>query len=346
MKAILVARFGAIGDILMATPTLRALRDKYPQARLVHLLERPLGDVLRGLAYVDAVIEFDKKTGLRPTNFFPLAQRLRSERFDLYVNLQYSAKTALIGIASGARTRLVYRKDDGLRADGTRLHSVDNYLETLRPLGIDPAGCTRHLDFQIPAEATARIAERLTGLGIDQDATLVLVNPGASAASRQWPVESLAAFLDHARRARPDWRLALTGGPGRDQEIAAAVLARVERPDTVVDLVGKTSFKETGALLRRADAMVTMDTGPMHLAAAVGTPLVALFGPTAPQRTGPAPPPPNARRAVLPLALVHTDGLDCVPCMSRTCRRGDLACLVRQSPESVVAAVDRQLTGR
>jgi ADP-heptose:LPS heptosyltransferase len=111
----------------------------------------------------------------------------------------------------------------------------------------------------------------------------------------------------------------------------------------VLNFIGKTNLKESGALLARADALMTVNTGPMHLAAAVGTPLVALFGATSVARTGPAPTPPGARKPKIPLTLVHNDGLDCVPCMKRECARGDLACLARQRPEDVLLALEKQL---
>ena len=116
----------------------------------------------------------------------------------------------------------------------------------------------------------------------------------------------------------------------------------MKRPERLANFIGATNLKESGALLARADALVTMDTGPMHLAAAVGCPIVALFGPTSPARTGPAP--NHVRRAFQPLVLVHRDGLDCVPCMKRTCARGDRACLARLEPQRVLEALERQLS--
>jgi ADP-heptose:LPS heptosyltransferase len=153
---------------------------------------------------------------------------------------------------------------------------------------------------------------------------------------RRWPIAHIATFFDEMAARRPTFARAVRRARRRRGN-----RARYPRPNatttTVANLAGRTSFKETGALLARANVLVTGDTGPMHLAAAIGTPLVALFGPTDPHRTGPMSPPGRA------LVLVQNEGLPCVPCRSRECARGDNACMVRQVPSQVVAAVERHL---
>lgn len=346
MKRILVARFGAIGDVLMATPTLRALARAYPDAQITHILAKGLGDVLTGIDYLHDVIEFDKRTDQSVGGAVQLARRLRAERFDLYVNLQDSVRARAVGWASGAKRTLVYRKRDGVQPEtGREVHAIDNYLETLRPLGIAPAACDRHLDFFVPGAARATVDALLSEVGVGVDEPLLLVVPGASVPSRQWPPERLAAFLDLLPSRLPGVRVALAGAGG-DRAVADAARP-LTRPDAwPIDLIGRTRMKETGALFQRADAIVSMNTGPLHLAAAVGAPLVTLFGAWSEDRTGPAPPPPNARRRELPIVLSRTEGLDCAPCMSRTCKRGDLACLLRIEPDAVLDAVVRQLAQR
>jgi ADP-heptose:LPS heptosyltransferase len=343
VRRILLARFGAMGDLLLSTPTIRALRRRFPEAEISYIVGKGLGDMLRGHPDLAEVIEFDKRSDARPASFVAFGRQLRARRFDVYVNLQRSVKTMLLGVACGAPRRLVYRRDHSLQAqDGRMLHSVDNFLRTVAPLGIDIAACDRHLDYAVPSTAQEKVAQLLHEKGIAAHDRLVLVNPGASAASRQWPVSNLAAMLDLLVSRRSDLRVALIGGRGADQQIARDTLSRMSQAHAVLDLVAAVDLKQTGALLQRADVMVSMDTGPMHMAAAVGTPLVALFGATSPDRTGPTPPPPGSR-AVMPMALVHRDGLGCVPCQARACKRGDIACLSRQSPEAVLAAIERQL---
>lgn len=331
MKQILIIRLGAIGDVLMTTPTVRALKAKYPEAELTYVTGKGLSSVLAGLPYLSEVIEFDKTL----KGFMALAPKLQAKKFDLTINLHPSIKTGLLRLAAGAKHTLTYKRDHAF-------HAVENTLKTLEPLGIDPATCSRYTEFAIPETAHEKVATLLTDRGVSSDSPLVLVTPGATAPSRQWPVENLVAFLDLLTETRPHWRVGFFGGGG-DKAIAEAALAQVKHPERLLNFIGATNLKESGALLRRASALVTMDTGPMHLAAAVGCPLVALFGATSTRRTGPAPPPPTARIMRTPLTLVHTEGLDCVPCMERTCKRGDLACLTRLSPQSVLTALEAQL---
>ncbi|MGC4047959.1 MAG: glycosyltransferase family 9 protein [Armatimonas sp.] len=331
MKRILIIRLGAIGDVLMTTPTVRALKAKYPEAEITYITGKGLGTVLKGLPALSEVMEFDKTA----KGFLALAPELRKRSFNLTVNLQPSIKTGLLRMAAGAKHTLTYKRDHAF-------HAVENTLKTLEPLGIDPAACSRYTEFAIPDEAHQKVDALLAERGITDNSPLVLVTPGATAPSRQWPVENLVAFLDLLTENRPTWHVGFFGGGG-DKAIAEAALAQVRHPERLLNFIGATNLKESGALLVRANALVTMDTGPMHLAAAVGCPLVALFGATSTKRTGPAPPPPTARVMRTPLTLVHTEGLDCVPCMERTCKRGDLACLTRLSPQAVLSALEKQL---
>lgn len=332
MTRILVIRLGAMGDVLMTTPTLRALKEKFPDAEIAYVTGKGLGTVVAGLPSVETVIEFDKTA----KGFLALAPKLRAARFNLTVNLQPSVKTHLLALAAGAKTTLTYKRDHAF-------HAVENTLKTLAPLGIDVEKCSRFTEFAIPDDAHAKVKALLAERGISESETLVLVTPGATAASRQWPLENLVAFLDLLTETRPAWRVGFFGGGG-DKAIAEEALKRVKRPERLENFIGATNLKESGALLARADALVTMDTGPMHLAAAVGTPLVALFGATSPARTGPAPTPPHARKPKTPLPLIHSEGLTCVPCMQRTCARGDLACLARLEPQRVLEALEEQLS--
>lgn len=337
LRRVCVARFGAIGDLLMTTPTLRALTRFAPGVEIDYIVGKGLGEVLSGLPYVRRVIEFDKKADAKPARLLAFARNLRRERYDLFLNLQRSVKTVLFAMGSGAPRVLTYQRRRAPLPGTNRLqHTVDNFLDTLAPLGINGAAADRHLDFFIPDAARERVNVLLGEAGIGPREPLVVVNPGVSDLVRRWPIAHIAAFFDEMAARRPDVRLALCGAPGGDMETARAILAQT-KTTTVVNLAGRTSFKETGALLARANVFVTGDTGPMHLAAAIGTPLVALFGPTDPHRTGPMSPPGRA------LVLVQNAGLPCVPCRSHTCARGDNACMVRQTPEQVIAAVERHL---
>ena len=336
IRRIVVLRFGGMGDILLATPAVRALSQHFGTTEIDVIVGKGMRDALTGIPYLRRIIEFDKGgEDIRLKNFLPFLQRLRAERYDLFVNFHPSLKTITMAIASGAPRVLTFKKDQRKQTDTGRMrHAIDDFSKELRPLGI-PSVDDRHLDFAIPPEAAARVAALLPEeFGIAANDTLLVANPGASHYVNRWPPDRFAALLDRADDTLPSLRLALIGGPG-DRELAAQVVGAATRPERIANLAGRLSIKELGALLARANVVVTGDTGPLHIASAVGAPIVALFGPPDPDRTGPQTPGD--------LVVSHPD-LDCIPCHKRTCRRGDIACMHDLSVDLVLAAVRRRLT--
>ena len=342
MRRICVIRFGAIGDLLMTTPTLRALKARYPDAEITVVTGSGMRPVLEANPVVSTIVEFDKRDHGRASRLAAFCAPLRGEQFDLVVNLQRSVKSVLMAWMLRPRRILTHRTRDGVGVGGRRRHGVDNFLDTLHPLGIDPAQCDRHLDWFVPDHAKQSLRAVLAGVGIGDNDKVMLVNPGATAVSRRWTSVQLAEILETLETEFPEYRLVVCGGRGVDQELAAGALSG--RATTVVDLTGRTTLAEAAALLERASLLVTGDTGPMHMAAAIGTPMVALFGATDPDRTGPMDPSPSRRRGnALPMVLADRENLSCAPCMSRTCKRGDQECLRRLGPDRVVDAVRRVL---
>jgi ADP-heptose:LPS heptosyltransferase len=178
LRRVCVARFGAIGDLLMTTPTLRALHRLAPNVEIDYVVGRGLGDVLSGLPMLRRVIEFDKKADAKPARMLAFAAGLRRERYDLFLNLQRSVKTVLLAVASGAPRVLTYERRRAPLPDGRLQHTVDNFLDTLQPLGIDPARADRHLDFFIPDAARERVDVLLGEHVIGPREPLVVLNPG------------------------------------------------------------------------------------------------------------------------------------------------------------------------
>src|SRR5207245_3314829 len=206
------------------------------------------------------------------------------------------------------------------------MHAVDRYLLTAQCLGADP-GEVKPSDFPLPHEtqAEARVEVLLAAAGIQAGATVVAMNPSARWETKRWPLGSFAAAGDRLQQDGAA-RVVLIGG--RDVRHMGEQLMRKLRT-TPIDLMGKTTMKELIALLRRARLLVTNDSGPMHLAAAVGTPVIALFGPTDPTRTGPY----GAGHTVL------RSGVPCSPCFSRRCTNAvELECLTSIRPENVIEA--------
>jgi len=206
------------------------------------------------------------------------------------------------------------------------MHAVDRYLLTAKYLGADP-GEVKPSEFSLPhdTQAEMRVEVLLAAAGVQAGATLVAMNPSARWDTKRWPSESFAAVGDRLQQDEAT-RVVLIGG--RDERPVGKQVMRAMQT-APIDLMGQTTLKELIALLRRARLLVTNDSGPMHLAAAVGTPVIALFGPTDPARTGPY----GAGHTVLRSAV------PCSPCFSRRCTNAvELECLTSIRPENVIEA--------
>ncbi len=336
----LFIRFGGMGDILLATPSLRAVARTFPGIEIDFVVGGGMTAALDGHPLVRRVLTFDKRgVDSRLDHFLPFLFQLSRERYDLVVNLHPSAKSYLMAWASGAKTRLTFVKDMTVRPDTGRItHAVDDFYKELLPLGVGPL-LDRSLDFVVPAAARAGAARILEDVGIRQSDKLLVINPAASRPLNRWPLErfrEVAAFW----AAQPGVAVAVTGAPasfktvmdGLDEVSLAREVAAGEA--RIHNLAGRLSVKEFGAVLERADCLLTCDTGPMHIGAALSTPLVVLSGAADPDRTGPL----TANSTVL---IDRT--LPCVPCRDRICARGDVKCMDNLSTDAVVEAVAARL---
>ena len=335
-KRALFIRFGGMGDILLATPSVRAVRAAFPGIAIDFIVGGGMGDALAGHPDVRSVITFDKR-GLdsRLDHFAPFLWRVARARYDLVINLHPSAKSYLMAAASGARTRLTFSKCMSVQPDTGRVaHAVDDFYKELAPLGVGPL-LDRSLDFVIP-EAEQKASERLLAEAeISASDRLLVINPAASRPLNRWPLERFRAVAAHWA-AQPGVKVVVTGAPSSFKTVMDGLdevgLARdVASADArIVDLAGCLTVKQFGAVLARADTLLTCDTGPMHIGAAVGTPLVVLSGAADPDRTGP----------LTENSVVLIDrSLPCVPCRDRLCARGDMMCMQNLSVPAVISAL-------
>ncbi len=315
---------GAIGDLLQLSPVARALRKKIAQAHITLLVGNEASiDLFRHNPSVDEILVYDKRKAHRSwRTFLNLWQEMRRRRFALVVNFQRSnPKTWLLATAAFPARVLVYHK-----ARRRTVHAVENHLEAVAPLGIDPREADHRLELFLGDEEE-RWADSLTaGEGL-VGRPLVALNLGASHPVNRWPVGYFAALAERLHT-ELGCGVLLVGGP-QDRELADAVKTNIATP--LVDLVGRTTLLQLGAVLSRCAVVVSGDTGPMHLATAVGTRVIALFGASDPSRTGPV----GEGHRVLQAA-----GVECVPCRKRTCKHAiPLECMERISVQDVFSAV-------
>ena len=339
----LFIRFGGMGDILLATPSVRALRAAFPGIVIDFVVGGGMTDALAGHPDVREILTFDKRgVDSRLDHFLPFLVKIARKRYDLVVNLHPSAKSYLMAAASGAKTKLTFDKRMEVRADTGRVaHAVDDFAKELEPLGIGPV-VDRSLDFFVPDAAHHRAASLLAELGVSPLDKLLVINPAASRPLNRWPVERFGEVAAYWA-GQPGVKVALTGAPpsfktvmdGLDEVTLARELARAD--PRILNVAGQLSVKEFAALLVRADTLLTCDTGPMHIGAALQTPLVVLSGAADPNRTGPL----TESSTVL---IDRT--LPCVPCRDRICRRGDTLCMSNLSVASVITAVEERLGRR
>ena len=334
IRRVCVIRFGAMGDILMTTPAVRAIAEQLQPDAIDYIVGRNNVEVLCGIPYLRRVIPYGPRgEDMRPHNLASFLKSLRAEKYDLCINFQPSLKTFIMMHGSGATRRITYDKDMSLQPETGRVrHFIQDFAKELRSVGVTLQDPT--MDFVVPDATRTQVAALLAAEGIAPGTPFLAANPGGTRIINRWPPERYIEFLDRMAREMPALRLVLTGGPD-DRERAEFIAANV-RPETqLVNLANRLKIKEMGALLCLARVFVTPDTGPMHIASALGTPMVVLSGAADPDRTG-----PMSRRD---LVVINRE-LSCVPCRERYCRRGDIACMTQMPVDWVINAVQRRLS--
>lgn len=348
---ILIVRLRLLGDVVFTTPLLRALRRHYPDAHITYLVEPPAAPVLRGNPHLSELIVVPRRHGLaRLKDDLSLARRLRRERFDLAIDLHGGPRSAWLAWASGAPRRIGYTikgrswmyTDVVPRAhDFVPRHSVVNQWDLLAPLGIGP--CTPEddaVEMVEDAGAAARVDRALEEAGLTGH-PLVAMHVSAGNPFRRWPQESFEAVIEALVRRQPERRVIIRSGPSEAdaaQRVADGARRRLG-PALAAGVPSLPPFdlQEWRSLVGRAAVYIGCDSGPMHIAATTTTPIVALLGPTLPERSMPW------RSAAYFAEAVDMGRLPCRPCHQRHCEPGDFRCLTHITPDRVIAAAERAL---
>ncbi len=335
----LIVRLGALGDVVHAIPVAAALRTAFPTARIDWLVSTKHREILDLVPVVDRRLAIDDRNGARGgSSMIGALGELRRARYDVVLDLQGLIKSALLARLSGAprvigfsgryaresAARLFYTEAHdpgrgGLYDERETRHVVEINLGVLARVGIARPIAQFPID-DAPSDVAAAMASETSG-------RYALLNPGAAWPNKRWPPGRLAAVAVHLRE-RHALRSVVVWGPGEDA-LAAEVVAAA---DGAAILSPPTRIADVVSLTRRASVMVSGDTGPTHIAAAVGTPLVGIYGPTRPARNGP----------MSPLDVTVSRDTVCRCHHLRRCR-AERMCLLDIGVAEITAAVDRRL---
>ena len=335
---ILILKPSSLGDVIQALPVLRLLKCHLPAGEIFWWIDSALAPLLEGDPDLTGIVRFERKRWAAPQHWPEMLRSvrwMRAQNFDWVIDLQCLARSGafawlangqfLIGldeVREGARGFY----DVAVRRASFHTHAVDWYLAVLPRLGVPV-----HKNFQWLPERPA-VAAAVKSKWQTDGARWIAIQPGARWPNKRWPAEYFAELIRQLAKKFPAARFAVLGVT-EDQPLGETI-ARAE-PQRCLNLCGQTSLLEMIEWLRRCELMVTNDTGPMHVAAAFNKPLVALFGPTEPRRTGPYGHLENVLRLDLP----------CSPCLKSHCTyEKPEECLKAISPAMVFERACRQLS--
>jgi heptosyltransferase I len=288
--SICLLRLSALGDVTHVLPLIHTLRRAWPDAPITWVIGRGEQKLLDGLPGVEFIV-YDKKSGL--AGMRALRRGLGGRRFDVLLQMQVSARANLLSAFIPARRRIGYDRSRSKELHGLfineripdrpGIHVLDAIGSFCEPLGLQRNEVVWHLPVPEDAHAWARAQWPDDGI------RTLAISPCSSHALRNWRPERYAAVADHARD--QGWRVALLGGRSTlERETTDAILAAMRPASShgdVLDLVGKDTLKQLPALLARADLLMTPDSGPMHIANAMGTKVLGLHAASNPRRSGP-----------------------------------------------------------
>ena len=327
-RRILFIKPSSLGDIVHAMPTLAALRRAYPSATVTWLVKRQWSSLVERINGVDRV--WSVESGLK--GWLSQVPALREERFDVAVDLQGLFRSAAMAWLSGAPRRIGFLNaregaawwyNQRVPVATPEMHAVDRYLLVAEAMGAQTA--SPEFSFRVPQSDHDRVDRLLRQSGIPPGTRWVAMAIGARWPTKRWPAASFAALADQLS-AEGSGPVVFLGGPDERADVMAV---RNMMKGTSIDLAGALPIEYLPSLLGKAAALITNDSGPMHIAAAVGTPVLALFGPTSPVRTGPY----GSGHRVL------THEISCSPCFRRSCTNTQqLACLIGITPDQAAAA--------
>jgi len=335
---ILVVKTSSLGDVVHALPAVNALAEAFPDAEIDFLVCPAFADIVHYCRKLHQIILFDRKKFKNWKTALPyslsLIRELRQREYDLIIDLQGLLRSALFaGFAKGKRkigflkprempARLFYNESAAV-APG---HAVERNMALIRHITGIPA--TAELSLPEDPEFKKEAETLLKKTGVSPDVPLIAIAPGARWKSKRFPAELFGKAAKIIGTRHPEVRFLLLGASSENED-SATIAAFL--PERAVNLTGKTSIGSMFELLRNARGLLCNDSGPMHIAAALHTPVLALNGPTAPHRTGPYG--KNCR-------VLQTEELSCLGCLKRVCPKAATPPCWAIPPEQIADEVD------
>jgi len=330
IKKILIIRLRRIGDIIMTTPALSALRKGFPNAFISYVVEKPYRELVEGHPELDKVIVLEKKQGAR--DFFRLIRSIRKEKYDVVLDFHGGPRASLITFFSKAKLKIGYRIKYrnfiyhiklARKPETGQLHSVESHINFVRALGVDiksPSPLNLPHARKDEAEKVEKILKE-NGL---EGFKIITIHIGAGNEFRDWGTDNWIELIDFLAQ-RNDVKIVLIGA-NEDKEAEKEILKRIK--GSTLSQVGKLNLREVRELISHSSLFAGPDSGPMHIAASTSTPIVALFGPTLPANFAPW----------QAIASLIEKKYDCRPCKQRECVYKDYRCLRSITPEEVYQA--------
>jgi heptosyltransferase II len=279
---ILIVRTDRIGDVVLTTPAIKAMRQSYPGSRISVLVTPATYDLVNGNPYVDEILVDDRQgrhKGL--LGFLRLAREIRSKRFDLAVIFHTKRRYNLACYAARIPCRLGYKNEKfgfllsfplkDIRPLGEK-HEAEYCMDVLKAIGVE----SDDLDIFVPAqkEAEGWVLDWMQENNLKPNEFMV-IHPGASDPAKCWPAANFALLMDRLKE-RYDLKIVLIGSP-QTMPLVVEILQKTRKPSGTLNLTGKTSLAQTVSLLRRARLLISNDSGPVHVAAGVGSSVISLF---------------------------------------------------------------------
>ncbi|MDR1460049.1 MAG: lipopolysaccharide heptosyltransferase II [Campylobacteraceae bacterium] len=292
-KNILIIKMSSLGDILHTLPSVAALRSHFKEAKITWLVHPQFADFIPKKPVIDEVIYFDKENFKKLSlfkkirYFFDMRQTLHAKKFDLVIDMQGLFKSAVLAAISGCKTRIGYcemRELSGLISkavcgENRNAHVIERYLDVARFLGAK----VEKIEFPMPNldEAFKSVQKKLDKI----DKKYIVIAPAARWKTKEWLTEYFAKLCNYI--AKDGLHVVLAGSKSDKQKSRDIIDLTDEDVRNITDLTGETTLSELAALIKNCAFFISADTGPLHFAAAFKKPLIAMYGPTLANRTGP-----------------------------------------------------------